>query len=72
MAAAPLEMGYWESPSSTLLVCFAENDFAGIKACPMLELMTDVSLGQGCAERRAAMAACLPMAAWGCIPAAFL
>lgn len=26
----------------------------------MLELMTDVSLGQGCAERRTAVAACLP------------
>lgn len=31
----------------------------------MLELMTDVSLGQGCAERRTAMAACLPMTALG-------
>lgn len=51
MAAAPPETGYWESPRSTFLVRFAENDFAGIKACPMLELMPDAAWARAVLRR---------------------
>lgn len=71
MAAAPPETGYWESPRSTFLVCFAENDFAGIKACPMLELMMDAAWARAVLIRGLQWLPAYPWQPWGrhtCLP----